>query len=162
MSIQDIQRIEIGAGPVVKFRRMPHGHGLPLPAYATPGASGLDLCAAIHDPIEWRHKQPIAIPTGFQIEIARGYEGQVRGRSGLALRHGITITHGVGTIDNDFRGEIIVMLACHAIDGPALVIERGMRIAQMIIAPVSRARIIEVDELGDSARGARGFGSTGI
>lgn len=147
---------------MVKVRRMPHGHGLPLPAYASEGASGLDLCAAVKQPMELLYGRPLAIPTGFEIEIARGYEGQVRGRSGLALRQSVTVTHGVGTIDCDYRGEIVVMLAMHAHDGPPLIIERGMRIAQLIIAPVARARVIECDELGESARGVGGFGSTGI
>lgn len=151
----------VGLHPVVKFRRMPHGHGLPLPAYASGGASGLDLCAAISEPVRLSRDRPVAIPTGFEIEIVPGFEGQVRGRSGLALRSNITVTHGVGTIDSDYRGEVIVLLAMHGSDCEPIIIERGHRIAQLIIAPVSRARIIEVDELGETARGIGGFGSTG-
>lgn len=143
--------------PTVKFRRLPHGVGLPLPAYETPGAAGMDLRAA-----EFVTLQPgerWAVGTGLAIEIPPGYEGQVRPRSGLAFKRGVTVLNAPGTIDSDYRGEVCVVLVNH--DRLAKHITRGDRIAQIVIAPVVRATIVEADELSETARGAGGFGSTG-
>lgn len=137
---------------MLKIKRLPHGEGLPLPAYATDGAAGLDLCAAA----DVAFSGPTEIPTGFAVEIPDGYEGQVRGRSGLAFKHGI-LAH-VGTIDSDYRGEVKVMLVPTA---GAILLHKGDRVAQLVISPVKRAEVQEVDELTGTARGEGGFGSTG-
>jgi len=145
---------------VVKFKRLPHGEGLPLPAYAEPGAAGMDLSAAIDMQIAMRPGARAKVPTGFAIEIPPGFEGQVRGRSGLAARLGVGIVHGVGTIDASFRDNIYVLLVNHGED--FVFINRGDRIAQLVIAPVIRATITEVLELSATERGTGGLGSTGI
>ena len=146
------------AAPItIELTRLPHGEGLPLPAYATAGAAGMDVVAA-EDLIlapGARH----AVATGFAIAIPEGYEVQVRPRSGLALKHGITCLNTPGTIDSDYRGEVKVILA--NLGGDAFPIARGERIAQLIAAPVQRAVFAEVAALGETARGAGGFGSTG-
>ncbi|MCP5433178.1 MAG: dUTP diphosphatase [Alphaproteobacteria bacterium] len=142
--------------------RLPHGEGLPLPAYATALAAGLDLHAALGEreeltiePGAWK-----AVPTGIAIALPPGYEAQVRPRSGLARRHGLTLLNAPGTVDADYRGEIEVMLVNR---GPSPVtLARGDRIAQMVVAPVTRIAWEEVDELSATARGAGGFGSTGL
>lgn len=142
----------------IALHRLPHGEGLPLPAYATAGAAGMDVVAAeslVLDPGERR-----AIATGFAIAIPEGYEVQVRPRSGLALKHGITCLNTPGTIDSDYRGEVKVILA-NLGDAP-FPVARGDRIAQLVPAPVQRAQIIEVAALDETARGAGGFGSTGV
>src|SRR5918996_3249344 len=141
----------------IKLTRLPHGEGMPLPKYATEHAAGLDVCAAeelVLEPGE-RH----AVATGFAIEIPHGYEVQVRPRSGLALKHGVTCLNTPGTIDSDYRGEVKVILA-NLGDAPFEIV-RGERIAQLVPAPVQRARFDEVDSLGETARGSGGFGSTG-
>jgi dUTP pyrophosphatase len=141
----------------IALKRLPHGEGLPLPAYATEHAAGMDVVAAEDVTLRpgWRH----AVATGFAIAIPEGYEVQVRPRSGLALKHGITCLNTPGTIDADYRGEVKVILANL---GTAVVeIARGERIAQLVPAPVQRAVFAEVDTLDDTARGAGGFGSTG-
>ena len=130
---------------------------LPLPSYATEGSVGLDLycsfgCLVLPGSVTM-------IQTGIAVEIPPGYEGQVRGRSGLG-KCGVGIPHGTGTIDSDYRGEVMVMLVNHR-DGPGHRIQRGDRIAQLIIAPVARCSVVEVEELSDTERGAGGFGSTG-
>ena len=137
--------------------RLPHGADLPLPAYATTGAAGMDVVAAedlILAPGE-RH----AVATGFAIAIPEGYEVQVRPRSGLALKHGITCLNTPGTIDSDYRGEIKVILA--NLGSEPFEIKRGDRIAQLVPAPVQRAAMLEVSSLDDTLRGSGGFGSTG-
>ncbi|MBA4042118.1 MAG: dUTP diphosphatase [Sphingobium sp.] len=142
----------------IALHRLPHGEGLPLPAYATAGAAGMDVVAAeslVLDPGERR-----AIATGFAIAIPEGYEVQVRPRSGLALKHGITCLNTPGTIDSDYRGEVKVILA-NLGDAP-FPVARGDRIAQLVPAPVQRAQMIEVAALDETARGAGGFGSTGV
>jgi dUTP pyrophosphatase len=145
--------------PTVKFRRLPHGEGLPLPAYATDDAVGMDICCARDDaylaPGGWD-----VIPTGFAIEVPKGFEAQVRPRSGLAVNHGVTVLNSPGTIDSDYRGELRVVLINNGQSEwwPS----RGDRIAQLIIAPVSRAIIEEAETLSETARGDGGFGSTGI
>ena len=144
----------------VGIMRVPHGKDLPLPAYQTAGAAGLDLAAALgSDILCLAPGARQLVPTGLALHIPPGYEGQVRPRSGLALKHGLTVLNAPGTIDSDYRGEISVLLVNH---GTAPVnIGHGMRIAQLVIAPVSRATLREVDALGATARGAGGYGSTG-
>ncbi|MDE1467224.1 dUTP diphosphatase [Aurantiacibacter sp. D1-12] len=141
----------------VQIKRLPHGHGLDFPVYATLGAAGMDVVAA--ESLTLRPGQRYAVATGFAIAIPDGYEVQVRPRSGLALKHGITLPNTPGTIDSDYRGELKVILINHGEDDFA--IERGDRIAQLVLAPVTLAAWEEVDELSDTARGEGGFGSTG-
>jgi dUTP pyrophosphatase len=141
----------------IQIQRLPHGEGLPLPAYATSGAAGMDVVAAEDltlDPGK-RH----AVATGFAMAIPEGYEVQVRPRSGLALKHGVTCLNTPGTIDSDYRGEVKVILA-NLGDAP-FAIARGDRIAQLVPAPVQRADLAEVASLDETARGVGGFGSTG-
>jgi dUTP pyrophosphatase len=140
-------------------RRLPHAEGLPLPSYATAGAAGMDLVAAIRLPISVQPGERALIPTGLTIALPPGYELQIRPRSGLALRHGITLPNSPGTIDEDYRGEIGVILLNSGTE-PFLV-ERGTRIAQAVLAPVSRAVWSEVQSLEVTTRNAGGFGSTG-
>jgi dUTP pyrophosphatase len=141
----------------IRLKRLPHGEGLPLPAYATEHAAGLDVVAAESLTLApgGRH----AVATGFAIAIPEGHEVQVRPRSGLALKHGITCLNTPGTIDADYRGEVKVILA-NLGDAPFDVV-RGERIAQLVPAPVLKARFSEVDDLDETERGAGGFGSTG-
>lgn len=146
--------------PVIEVVRLPHADGLPLPAYATDGAAGMDLQAAVDAPVTLAPGARALIPTGLRIALPRGYELQVRPRSGLALRHGIVLPNSPGTIDEDYRGELQVIVM-NAGDAP-FTIERGMRIAQAVLAPVVRASWREVDALADTARGHGGFGSTGF
>lgn len=143
----------------VKIKRLAHGAGLELPAYATPGAAGMDLMAAIDKPVNIAPARRALIPTGFSIALPPGYEMQVRPRSGLALKHGIVVPNSPGTIDEDYRGEVCVILL-NASEEHFLV-TRGMRIAQAVLAPVVRAAWAEVEDLDETARGAGGFGSTG-
>ena len=143
--------IEIG------LKRLPHGDGLPAPAYATTGAAGLDIVAA--EEVALAPGARAAIATGFAVAIPPGYEIQVRPRSGLALRHGITCLNTPGTIDADYRGEVKVILA-NLGDAP-FVVKRGERIAQLVPAAVAAARFVEVAELDETVRGTGGFGSTG-
>jgi dUTP pyrophosphatase len=140
--------------------RLAHAEGLPLPSYATAGAAGMDLLAAVYDPLLLVPGARLAVPTGLIMALPPGHELQIRPRSGLALRHGIVLPNSPGTIDEDYRGElqIIVMNA----GAEAFSITRGMRIAQAVLAPVLRAVWREVVALGETARGAGGFGSTGI
>ncbi|MBN8874629.1 MAG: dUTP diphosphatase [Rhodospirillales bacterium] len=144
----------------VQLRRLPHGMDLPLPAYATAGAAGMDLLAAVADPVEIAPGARALIPTGIAIALPAGYELQIRPRSGLALRNGIVLPNSPGTIDEDYRGELKVIVL-NAGDAPFRV-ERGMRIAQAVLAPVVRAAWREVEELDETARAAGGFGSTGV
>ena len=147
--------------PTVGLVRLEHGQGIDVPAYETAGAAGMDLRAANTEdaPITLAPGQRVLVPTGFVFEIPAGYEAQIRPRSGLALKHGITCLNTPGTIDSDYRGEVQVLLINHS--EKDFVIERGMRIAQMIIAPVVQAAIEERDQASDTQRGAGGFGSTG-
>ena len=146
----------------VHVLRLPHGTGLPLPNYQSAGAAGLDLHAAVpaEQPTVIAPGQWASIPTGIAIALPAMTEGQVRPRSGLASRHGITLLNSPGTIDSDYRGEIQVVLVNHG--RQPFTVERGNRIAQLIIAPVLRAQLLEVDILDDTRRGSGGFGSTGI
>jgi dUTP pyrophosphatase len=144
----------------VKLKILPHGKGLPLPAYATIDAAGVDLAAALEAPLTLAPGDRRDVPTGIALALPSGWEGQVRPRSGLALRHGITVLNSPGTIDADYRGEVRVILA--NLGNAPVTIARGERIAQLVIAPVSRAEWQVVSELPVTARGAGGFGSTGI
>ncbi|MEO6339526.1 MAG: dUTP diphosphatase [Caulobacteraceae bacterium] len=145
----------------VLIRRLPHSEGLPLPSYETAGAAGMDLRAAIAEdaPITLGPGERKLAPTGFCIALPMGFEAQIRPRSGLAIKHGVTCLNSPGTIDCDYRGEVQVILINHG-QAP-FVIRRGERIAQMLIAPVTRAAWREAETLEDTARGAGGFGSTG-
>ncbi|WP_298280999.1 dUTP diphosphatase [Acidocella sp.] len=143
----------------VKIKRLPHGAGLELPNYATAGAAGADLLAAISAPVEIPPGGRALIPTGFCMALPPGYELQVRPRSGLALKHGITLPNTPGTIDEDYRGEVGVIILNTG--DTSFAITRGMRIAQAVLAPVVRAAWAEVDDLDETSRGAGGFGSTG-
>jgi dUTP pyrophosphatase len=143
----------------VRIRRLAHGAGLDLPHYATSGAAGMDLLAAVEAPVTIAPGARALIPTGFCIALPPGYELQVRPRSGLALKHGITLPNSPGTIDEDYRGEVGVIVLNTGSE--EFVVTRGMRIAQAVIAPVVRAVWEEVDDLDATARGAGGFGSTG-
>ena len=141
----------------IKLKRLPHGEGLPLPAYGSEHAAGLDVVAAESLILEpgARH----AVATGFAIAIPHGYEVQVRPRSGLALKHGLSVLNTPGTIDSDYRGEVKVILA--NLGSEPFEIVRGERLAQLVPAPVQRASFEEVEDLDETARGAGGFGSTG-
>ncbi len=141
----------------ILLKRLPHGKGLPPPAYATEGAAGMDVVSAVDTTLEPGARA--AIETGFAIAIPPGYEVQVRPRSGLALKHGVTCLNTPGTIDSDYRGEVKVILA--NLGQEPFAIARGDRIAQLVPAPVQRAVLDEVDVLEDTARGHGGFGSTG-
>jgi dUTP pyrophosphatase len=143
----------------IAVMRLPHGADLPLPSYATAHAAGMDLLAAVTAPVTLLPGARALIPTGIAIALPPGYEAQVRARSGLALKHGICVANGVGTIDADYRGEVGVILL-NAGEAP-FTIERGMRIAQMVIARHEVAAWDERATLDDTARGAGGFGSTG-
>jgi len=144
----------------VSVKRLPHGADLPLPAYETAHAAGLDLMAAIETEVTLVPGKHELISTGLAIALPEGFEAQVRPRSGLAAKHGVTVLNSPGTIDADYRGEIKVILINHGAE--PFTISRGMRIAQMVVAPVSQARWIETDDLSETARGAGGFGSTGL
>lgn len=143
----------------VSIRQLPNGEGLPLPAYATAQSSGLDLAAALDEDIVIGPGEHAVVPTGVAIALPDGFEAQVRPRSGLAAKHAVTVLNSPGTIDTDYRGEIRVVLANHG--AASFTVSRGMRIAQLVIAPVSRIIWNEVDALADSPRGEGGFGSTG-
>lgn len=143
----------------IQVRRLPHSEGLPLPGYATSGAAGMDLLAAVAEPITLAPGGRLLVPTGLVIALPPGHELQIRPRSGLALKHGIVVPNSPGTIDEDYRGELQVIVM-NAGNAPFL-IERGMRIAQAVLAPVLRAEWREVETLDDTERGAGGFGSTG-
>ena len=143
----------------IAVRRLPHNADLPLPAYATAGAAGMDLLAAVTAPVIIEPGRRALIPTGLAVALPQGYELQIRPRSGLALRHGIVLPNAPGTIDEDYRGEIQVIVL-NAGDAP-FTVERGTRIAQAVLAPVVRAGWQEVASLDATARNAGGFGSTG-
>ena len=144
----------------MKFRRLTHAADLALPSYATSGASGLDLAAAIDQPICLKPNMRQAIPTGFAMALPEGYEAQIRPRSGLALKYGITVANAPGTIDSDYRGEIAVILLNNSSDD--FTVTHGMRIAQMVIAAVIVMEPVEADDLDDTERATGGFGSTGL
>nr|WP_245404839.1 dUTP diphosphatase [Ancylobacter gelatini] len=146
----------------VPVQVLPHGAGLPLPDYATAGAAGLDLIAALPEG-EALTLAPFAralVPTGLALALPEGFEAQVRPRSGLALKNGITVLNAPGTVDADYRGEVKVLLI-NLGDSP-VTLERGQRIAQMVVAPVTRIKLIDVGNLEETTRGSGGFGSTGL
>ncbi len=145
--------------PIIDVVRLPHAQDLPLPSYATEGAAGMDLLAAVMSSVVIPPGGRMLVPTGLRLAIPAGYELQVRPRSGLALRNGIVLPNSPGTIDEDYRGELGVIVM-NAGDAP-FTVERGMRIAQAVLAPVVRAAWREVAELPETARGTGGFGSTG-
>jgi dUTP pyrophosphatase len=148
------------SGPItVKIKRLPGGDGLPLPAKMTAHAAGFDLAAAVDGPTVIEPGQIKPIPCGFAIALPPGYEAQIRPRSGLATRHGITMVNAPGTIDADYRGQVQVPLI--NLGREAFTVQRAMRIAQMLIVPVPETRLIEVDELDSTERGEGGFGHTG-
>jgi dUTP pyrophosphatase len=144
----------------VAVLRLPHGADLPLPRYATPGSAGLDLQAAVGEPVTLAPGARVAIPTGLAIALPAGWEAQVRPRSGLALKSGVTVLNSPGTVDADYRGEIKVILI-NLGDAP-VAFARGDRIAQLVVAPVSQLAWQAVEVLPETARGDGGFGSTGV
>ncbi len=143
----------------LKIQQLDHGKDLPLPHYATEGAAGMDVCAALDEPLMMNPMERLAVPTGLAMAIPHGYEIQVRPRSGLALKQGLTVANAPGTIDSDYRGEVKVILINLGQD--AVEITHGMRIAQLVLAPVSIARPQLVTTLDETDRGTGGFGSTG-
>ncbi len=149
------------AGPInIEIRRKAGCEDVPLPQYMSEHAAGMDLCAACADDVMLEPGQIRLIPCGFYMALPPGYESQVRPRSGMALKHGVVVPNSPGTIDADYRGEVCVILG--NIGSEKFVVRRGMRIAQMVIAPVTRAAVKEVDVLPDSVRGNGGFGHTGV
>lgn len=146
------------ATPTLRIRRLHHSE-LPLPHYATAAAAGLDLRAALDAPLTIAPGERTLVPTGIAIALPAGHEGQVRPRSGLALRHGVTVLNAPGTIDEDYRGELSVLLINHG--EAAFVVEHGMRIAQLVISQVIQVVLREQASLGDTERGSGGYGSTG-
>ena len=148
--------------PALKLIRLPHGEGIELPSYETTGAAGMDLRAAVDagETMTLRPGERALVPTGFIFEVPFGYEAQIRPRSGLAIKNGITCLNSPGTVDSDYRGEVKVILANLGQDD--FVVERGMRIAQMVVAPVTQVTVVEVMETSQTARGVGGFGSTGV
>jgi len=144
----------------IRLRRLAHARDLPLPEHASPGSAGSDLRAAIDGELVLSPGERLAVPTGLVLEIPPGWEGQVRPRSGLALRHGVTLANAPGTIDSDYRGEVKVLLV-HLGQEP-LTIRRGDRVAQLVVARVERVEWDEAETLGESGRGDGGFGSTGV
>ncbi len=146
-------------GVLLRIRRVA-GWDVPEPAYQTEGSAGADLSAAITEPVTIEPGHRALVPTGFSMSIPRGFEGQIRPRSGLALRHGVTVLNAPGTVDSDYRGEVKVLLV--NLGHEAFVVRPGDRIAQLIVAPVVRARFELVSELDDTDRGGGGYGSTGV
>lgn len=144
----------------VAVTKLEHAADLPLPAYATPDSAGLDLMAAITEPMRIEPGSRAMVPTGLAIALPRGFEAQVRPRSGLAAKNGVTVLNSPGTIDADYRGEIKVILINHGAE--PFSVERGLRIAQMVVAPVTRIAWDEQGALDETARGVGGFGSTGV
>ena len=148
--------------PPLRLVRLANGADLELPSYETGGAAGMDLRAAVpaDQPLTLKPGERALVPTGFIFEVPHGYEAQIRPRSGLAIKNGITCLNSPGTVDSDYRGEVKVILANLGQDD--FTIERGMRIAQMVIAPVTQVTVSEVMETSETARGTGGFGSTGV
>lgn len=149
-------------GPTINIKRLDHADGVELPSYETEGSAGMDIRSAVLEdsPLVLAPNERALVPTGLIFEIPQGYEVQIRPRSGLAFKNGITCLNTPGTIDSDYRGEIKVLLI--NLGSEDFKITRGMRIAQMIVAPVTQAKLVETNELGETDRGAGGFGSTGV
>ena len=147
-------------GPLVLVQRLSHAAQLPLPRYLSVGAAGADVVAAVDTPLTLAPGERAAVPTGLVLAIPEGFEVQLRPRSGLALRWGVTLANAPGTIDSDYRGEVKVLLA--NMGSEPFVVRRGDRIAQLVVAPVEQAQFVEVEVVPPSPRGAGGFGSTGV
>lgn len=145
----------------IGVKRLPHAEGLPLPAYETAGAAGMDLIAAVEEasPFRLSPGERRLVPTGLILQLPEGYEAQVRPRSGLALRHGISVLNAPGTVDADYRGEVQVLLINLGVE--AFAVTRGMRIAQLVVAEIARGELFETQDVSETIRGAGGFGSTG-
>ena len=150
----------IAIAVTIPARRLEHGEGLPLPVAKTASSAGLDLAAAVEDGVLIPVGGRALIPTGFAIALPPGHEGQVRPRSGLAVEHGVTVLNSPGTIDADYRGEVKVLLV--NLGEAPFTVTRGMRIAQLVVAPVGAVRLVEATALDETPRGGGGFGSTGI
>lgn len=146
--------------PEVQFQKLDHAKDLQLPSYESDQAAGMDIRAALENPVELQPGKRTLIPTGFKIELPRGYEAQIRPRSGLAYRHGITMLNTPGTIDSDYRGEVKVLAV--NLGEETYTIRHGDRIAQMVIAPVTRVKVISAESLMETERGDGGFGSSGL
>ncbi len=146
--------------PDLQIKQMPHASDLPLPAYETIHSAGMDLRAALTDTVVLKPGERKLIPTGLQIAVPVGFEAQVRPRSGMAIKHGITMLNSPGTIDADYRGEVMVIAINHSTE--PMMFNHGDRIAQLVVAPVSQVRVVQVDELSTTDRGEGGFGSTGV
>jgi dUTP pyrophosphatase len=146
--------------PVLKIEILPGNEDLSLPAYATDGAAGLDLRAALTEPFTLKPGERGVISTGLKMAVPAGYEGCVRPRSGLAMKHGLTLTNSPGTIDSDYRGEVKILMI--NLGQEPVVLQRGDRIAQLLISPVAHTQVIKVESLDDTARGGGGFGHTGV
>ncbi len=145
---------------ILKIKKLENGKDLPLPKYETLGSAGMDLLAAIDEPIVIKSGEIKLVKTGIAISLEKGFEAQVRPRSGLALKNGITVLNSPGTVDSDYRGEVCAILINHSqVD---FTVTRGMRIAQIVIAKHEQAQVVEVENLDDTARGTGGFGSTGL
>ena len=157
-----MQTLNSGSDIEVRIVRLPHGAGLPLPQYQSELAAGLDLLAAVpaDAPVEIAPGKRAIIPTGIAIALPRGTEGQVRPRSGLAAKHGVTVLNAPGTIDADYRGELQVVLV--NIGAEIFAVQRGMRIAQLVIAPIIHVKLVECGFLDSTPRAVSGFGSTGL
>lgn len=160
-SVEPVDGLPALAEPLtLRIRRLPHAGDLPTPAYASTGSAGLDLCAAVAEPITLHPGERSLVPSGFAMAIPAGWEGQVRPRSGLATRHGVTLPNTPGTIDSDYRGEVLVALV--NLGREPFVVQRGDRIAQLVLARVPRVEVLEVEELDGTERSDGGFGSTGV
>jgi len=144
---------------IIRVRRMPHSEGLELPCYASAGAAGADLRAAVASEMVIAPGERTAVPTGLVLEIPDGWEGQVRPRSGLAIRHGLTVVNAPGTIDSDYRGELKVLLV--NLGDEAVTVDRGDRVAQLVVTPAPQALFVETEDIDATDRGSGGFGSTG-
>lgn len=158
-----IENLGTAAGPGVVdvlIERLPEAHDLPLPAYATAGSVGMDIFAATTQKITLQPGARVLVPTGIRIAVPDGYEAQIRPRSGLAIKHGLALVNSPGTIDSDYRGQVQVVII--NLGSEAIVIRRGDRIAQMVICPVIRARLVESTGLPETTRGEGGFGHTGV
>lgn len=144
----------------IAIQRLPHAQDLPLPAYATAGAAGMDVLAAVNEPVVLAPRQIAAIPTGIALALPQGFEAQIRPRSGLALHHGVTVLNAPGTVDSDYRGEVRVILINSG--SAPFTVARGAKIAQLVVAAHARVEWAEAAALETTARGAGGFGSTGM
>jgi dUTP pyrophosphatase len=164
LGLIDLLMSELSAHPLLQISvvRLAHAEGLPLPELQTTGAAGLDLQAALSagEELILKSGERALVPTGLALQIPHGFEVQIRPRSGLALKHGVTVLNAPGTIDSDYRGEIKILLINHGVE--AFVIRRGLRIAQMVVAPVTNVQLVQVKQLNTTDRGSGGFGSTGV